>query len=161
MDTLRDGWPSAVAERAIGYVTRATLQGLQQGRSSDTCDTLAWLAQQILAAKEDVHRLAGEAADEFVRHLGQGGVAQAFTRELVSGLEFGCDQPMVAAARAMQILGISFCMVAGRDLRHCTCLIDLARQEGESRFEAILTAGLSDWSGLADFPPSGTPAFSK
>ena len=58
---------------------------------------------------------------------------------------------MVAVARGIQITGILLCVMDNRDLMKCRCFIDLAVAESKERVNQILVAGMSDWTGLAQF----------
>ena len=155
-DSLSGSWQEAVADRVTGYAGSAW-ERLRRSHRKRNCKALARLARSILEAKTRLHDLAGEAAGWGVKKMGAGGAAQAFARELASNIPLPTDAKMIAVARGVQIAGILLCVIDGRDLTKCECFTDLALAESKEQVQRILTAAMSDWTGLAQFTPS-TPA---
>lgn len=109
------------------------------------------MAREILNAKDQIHKLAGELIGEVVVAKG---TALAFTEELVSNIPLSpIDAKMTTVARGIQITGVLLCVIENRDLTKCECFIDLALAETKERVNQILVAAMSDWTCLARFIP--------
>jgi hypothetical protein len=63
------------------------------------------------------------------------------------------DAKLVATARGVQVTGVLLCLANGDDLTRCQCFIDLALTETKTRVKKVLVAAMTDWTGLAAFPP--------
>ena len=149
-DTLSEGWKDAVADRITGYA-QATWKRLSRSRRKHNCKELARMAREILNAKDQIHKLAGELIGEVVVAKG---TALAFTEELVSNIPLSpIDAKMTTVARGIQITGVLLCVIENRDLTKCECFIDLALAETKERVNQILVAAMSDWTCLARFIP--------
>jgi hypothetical protein len=58
------------------------------------------------------------------------------------------QQSAIAAARALQALGIALCRRAGRAPQRCPCFIDPATDETADVLALIIRAAVGDWTGL-------------
>ena len=153
-DSLSDSWQAAVADRITSYAQTAWERLSSRFRRKRSCKQLARMAREILNAKDQIHKVAGELAGGAI---GAKGAALAFTRELVSNIPLNpIDAKMVAVARGIQITGVLLCVITGRELTDCQCFIDLALAESKERVNQILVAGMSEWTGLAGFGPQAT-----
>jgi hypothetical protein len=150
-DSLSGGWQAAVAQRITDNAP-TTWKRLSRSRRRHNCNALAQMARSILDAKNEIHKLAGQLSGKAASRFGLKGAARAFTEELVSNIPLKpIDAKMVAVARGIQITGILLCVMDNRDLTKCRCFIDLAVAESKERVNQILIAGMSDWTGLAQF----------
>jgi hypothetical protein len=109
------------------------------------------MAREILHAKDQIHKLAGELAGDAASVVGVRGAALDFTQELVANIPLPIDAKMVAVARGVQVAGILLCIMDNRDLTKCECFIDLAMTETKEQVKRILMAAMSDWTVLARF----------
>jgi hypothetical protein len=150
-DSLADSWQAAVAERITDYA-QTTWKRLLRSRRKHNCKALARMARAILGAKDDIHKLAGQLSGQAASRFGVKGAARAFTEELVSNIPLKpIDAKMISVARGIQITGILLCLMDNRNLTECQCFIDLALAESKERVNQILIAGMSEWTGLAQF----------
>jgi hypothetical protein len=154
-DSLSGGWQETVADRATGYA-QATWERLPRSRRKRNCKKLAKMAREILNAKDQIHKLAGELAGDAASVLGIRGAPLDFTKELVVNLPLPIDAKMTAVARSIQVAGILLCVMDNRDLTKCECFIDLATAETKERVKRMLVAAMSDWTGLARFDRQAT-----
>jgi hypothetical protein len=155
-DVVYQGWPEAVADRAVGYVSQPTWERLLGGRRASRCRALARIAADLLATKQQVHAALGFVASRVARFLGGSNAAQAFTSELVSNIPLPfMDARIVAAARGAQVTGILLCVMEGRDLTRCECFRDLALELAKTQVRKLLVAAMGDWRRLGDFTPRG------
>jgi len=114
------------------------------------------MAREILNAKDQIHKLAGELAGDAASVVGVRGAALDFTRELAANIPLPIDAKMIAVARGIQVAGILLCVTDNRDLTKCECFIDLAKAETKERVKRVLEAAMSDWVGLARFGPQAS-----
>jgi hypothetical protein len=150
-DSLSDSWQEAVADRAADYA-QDTWERLSRSRRKRNCKKLARMASEILKAKDQIHKLAGELAGDAASVVGVRGPALDFTKELVANIPLPpVDAKMVAVARSVQIAGILLCVMDNRDLKKCECFIDLAMTETKEQVKRMLVAAMSDWTVLARF----------
>ena len=127
-DSLSDGWPEAVADRATDY-GQSAWKRLSRSRRKRNCKALAEIARSILAAKTQIHKAVGGLFGWVAGALGAGGgrSAQAFYQELMSNIPLPIDAKMIAVARGVQVAGNPLlCVMDGRDLSKCECFRDLA-----------------------------------
>jgi ribosomal protein L18E len=144
-DSLSGGWQAAVAERATDYAQNAWKR-LSRSRRKRNCKKLARMAREILTAKDQIHKLAGELAGDAASVVGVRGAALDFSKELVANIPLPTDAKMVAVARGVQIAGILLCVMNNRDLTKCECFIDLAMTETKEQVKRMLVAAMSDWA---------------
>jgi hypothetical protein len=156
-DSLSGGWQEAVADQATDYA-QDTWERLSRSRRKRNCKKLARMAREILKAKNQVHKLAGELVGEAASVVGVRGPALDFTKELVANIPLPIDAEMVAVARGVQVTGILLCVMDNRDLTKCECFIDLALTMTKEQVNRVLVAAMSDWTGLARFgrQPAGS-----
>jgi hypothetical protein len=114
------------------------------------------MAREILKAKDQIHKVAGELAGDAASVAGVRGVALDFTKELVANIPLPIDAKMIAAARGVQAAGILLCVMDNRDLTKCECFIDLAMTETKEQVKRMLVAAMSNWTGLARFSRQAT-----
>jgi len=85
---------------------------LTRSRRRRNCKKLAQMARTILKTKDQVHRLAAELAGQAASVAGVRGTALDFTRELVKSIPIvPVDAKLTAAARAIQMAGITLCLM--------------------------------------------------
>jgi hypothetical protein len=152
---VADGsWEQAVADRLTDRAGDAWKR-LTRSRRRRNCKKLAQMARTILKAKDQVHQLAAELAGQAASVAGVRGAALDFTRELVKRIPIvPVDAKLTAAARAIQMAGITLCLIEGRPLTKCDCFIDLALAETKERVSQILETRLANWAELARFGPA-------
>jgi hypothetical protein len=132
-------------------------QRMTRPRRKHNCKKLAQMARTILKAKDQLHQLAAELASQAASVAGVRGAALDFTRELVKRIPIvPVDAKLTAAARAIQMAGITLCLIEGRPLAKCDCFIDLALTETKERVSQILETRLSNWAELARFGSAPT-----
>jgi hypothetical protein len=151
-DSLTSSWEDAVADRATNYA-QSTWDRLSRSRRKRNCKKLAKMAREILEAKDQIHKLAGELVGGAASVGGVKGPALDFTRELVANIPLPIDAKMVAVARGIQVAGILLCVMDNRDLTKCECFVDLAKAEAKEWVSRLLVAAMSDWRNLARFAP--------
>jgi hypothetical protein len=151
---IADGsWEKTVADRLTDRAGDAW-QRLTRSRRRRNCKKLAQMARTILKAKDQVHQLAAELASQAASVAGVRGAALDFTRELVKRIPIvPIDAKLAATARAIQMAGITLCLIEGRPLTKCDCFIDLALTETKERVSQILETRLANWAELARFGP--------
>jgi hypothetical protein len=91
------------------------------------------MAREILKAKDQIHKLAGELAGGAASVVGVRGAALEFTKELAVNIALPIDAKMIAVARGVQVAGVLLCVMDNRDLTKCECFIDLAKAETKER----------------------------
>jgi hypothetical protein len=89
-DLLSEGWQSAVADRITGYAQTTWKRLSSRFRRKRNCQGLARIAREILDAKDQIHKLAGELVSEAVSAKG---AAHAFTKELVWNIPINPSMP--------------------------------------------------------------------
>lgn len=149
-DSLSDGWQEAVADRITDYAGSAW-ERLKRSNHRHNCKALARIARSILHAKTQLHYLVGHVTGWAAKKIGAGDAAQAFADELASKIPLPTDAKMIAVARGVQMAGILLCVMDNRDMTKCECFIDLALAETKEQLQRILTAAMTDWTGLARF----------
>jgi hypothetical protein len=154
-DVVADGsWEQVVADRLTDRAGDAWKR-LTRSRRRRNCKKLAQMARTILKAKDQVHQLAAELASQAASVAGVRGAALDFTRELVKRIPIvPVDAKLTAAARAIQMAGITLCLIEGRPLTKCDCFIDLALAETKERVSQILETRLANWAELARSGPA-------
>jgi hypothetical protein len=152
-DVVSEGWKEAAADRALGLVSDQAWTRLSRGRPKRRCKSLAEIAAQLLAAKQDLHNALGRMTFTGLGLFGIADAARTFAAELVSNLPLPVDAKIIAAARGLQITGIVLCLFDGRDLTRCQFFIDLALTETKSRVRKLLVAATGDWRALSAFGP--------
>lgn len=152
---MADGsWEQEVADRLADRAGDAW-QRLTRSRRRRNCKKLAQMARTILKAKDQVHQLAAELAGQAASVVGVRGAALDFTKELVKRIPIvPVDAKLTAAARAIQLAGITLCLMNERPLTRCDCFIDLALTETKERVSQILETRLANWAELARFGPA-------
>jgi hypothetical protein len=134
-------------------------QRLTRSRRKRNCKKLAQMARTILKAKDQVHQLAAELASQAASVAGVRGAALDFTRELVKRIPIvPVDAKLTAAARAIQMAGITLCLIEGHPLAKCDCFIDLALTQTKERVSQILQTRLANWAELARLGPAPAAA---
>lgn len=152
-DSLSATWQDAAADRISDYAG-TTWERLKRSRRRRNCKALARLAAAVLEEKQKIHQLVGHSFGWIAGLFGADDFTRAFASELAANIPLGpIDAKAVAVARGLQISGVVLCIMDNRDLTECECLIDLALTETKERMKQILIAGISDWTGLARFPP--------
>jgi hypothetical protein len=156
---VADGsWAQEVADRLTDRAGDAW-QRLTRSRRRHNCKKLAQMARTILKAKDQVHQLAGELTGQAASVAGVRGAALDFTRELVKRVPIvPVDAKLTAAARAIQMAGITLCLMNGRPLTRCDCFIDLTLTETKERVSQVLATRLVSWTELARFGPAPAAA---
>ena len=141
---VADGsWAQEVAERLTDRAGDAWQRLTRSRRRRHNCKMLAQMARTILKAKDQIHQLAGELTGQAASVAGVRGAALDFTRELVKRIPIvPVDAKLTAAARAIQMAGITLCLMNGRPLTRCDCFIDLALTETKERVSQILATRL-------------------
>jgi hypothetical protein len=154
-DVVADGsWEQVVADRLTNRAGDAWKRLTRSWRRRN-CKKLAQMARTILKAKDQVHQLAAELASQAASVAGVRGAALDFTRELVKRIPIvPVDAKLTAAARAIQMAGITLCLLEGRPLTKCDCFIDLALAETKERVSQILETRLANWAELARSGPA-------
>jgi hypothetical protein len=109
------------------------------------------MAREILHAKDQIHKLAGDLAGDAASVVGVRGAALNFTQELVANIPLPIDVKMIALARGVQVAGVLLCVMDNRDLTKCECFIDMAMTETKEQVKRMLLAAMSDWTNLARF----------
>ncbi len=111
---VADGsWAQEVADRLTDRAGDAW-QRLTRSRRRHNCKKLAQMARTILKTKDQVHQLAGELTGRAASVAGVRGAALDFTRELVKRIPIvPVDAKLTAAARAIQMAGITLCLMNG------------------------------------------------
>ena len=158
-DVMADGsWEQEVADRLADRAGDAW-QRLTRSRRRHNCKKLAQMARTVLKAKDQVHQLAAELAGQAASVVGVRGAALDFTKELVKRIPIvPIDAKLTAAARAIQLAGITLCLMNERPLTRCDCFIDLALTETKERVSQILETRLANWAELARFGPAPVSA---
>jgi len=153
-DVVADGsWEQEVADQLTDR-TGDAWQRMIRSRRRRNCKKLAQMARTILKAKDQVRQIAAELAGQAANVAGVRGAALDFTRELVKRIPIvPVDAKLTAAARAIQMAGITLCLIEGRPLAKCDCFIDLALTETKERASQILQTRLASWAELARLGP--------
>lgn len=150
-DSLSSGWREAVADRISDYAQN-TWKRLFRFRRRRNCKELAEMAREILNAKDQIHKLAGELAGDAASTVAIRGPALPFTKEVAANIPINpIDLKMTAVARGIQISGVLLCVTSGRDLTKCQCFVDMALMESKETVRRILVQGMSDWASLGRY----------
>lgn len=149
-DLISSGWQETVADQLVAYAPTTWVR-LRRSSRRRTCKALARLARDVLKTKTLIHKGVGKLTGWFVSKLGAGDATRAFAEELASNIPLPTDAKVVAVARGLQVAGILFCVMDGKNLERCDCFVELVRTETEERVKQILIAGMSNWVNLARF----------
>lgn len=141
-------WCTAVFD----HVPTAVLDGL----SVEDCAGLALTAARLLRkGRQPRHRRPG--ARGFLSDLlGGPSMEESIAAAIADGLPLPQQQSAIAAARALQALGIALCRRAGRPPVRCPCFVDPASNELANVLALLIRSAAGDWSGLViPFAPLG------
>lgn len=140
------GWADTVASHVTEAVSEQIRKRLFEEQMDQDCAAIAKLARSLLESKKQLHDLIGTTTSAAVRLMGADEFSQAVAHELAGRIPLPIDEPAVHVARALQMTGISMCVIKGTDLENCPCLIDLAITESQDRCKEILASALDDWA---------------
>ncbi|GAA4571464.1 hypothetical protein [Planotetraspora kaengkrachanensis] len=153
-DVTTDGWKAAVAQRSSDLLGSA-LWGEVRARHSG-CAPLAAAARRLLEAQDQAHALVADIlvgkspADRAGRRLGE------LLRNYATKIPIPGEQVFEISARALRIMGIYLCAVAG-ELNRCECLADLAHAVGKDKLEELISIGLDNWADKIPRPTVDQP----
>ena len=112
------------------------------------CRGFAAAAVRILRERHPP-RYRREGARGFLVELFGGPSAEdSIAAAIADQLPLDEQQSAIAAARALQALGIALCRRAGRAPQRCPCFIDPATDETADVLALIIRAAVGDWTGL-------------
>jgi hypothetical protein len=152
-DLLMEGWSETVAERAADYVSDQAWNRIFRSRGNQ-CKTLAQLARQALAVKDQLRDLLGSVVAWILSLIGVGAAAREFAGELATNIPvLPVDAKLIAVARGLQVTGIALCVIREENVTRCQCFVDLALAETKTQVRKILVTALGDWAQLAEFSP--------
>lgn len=139
---------NAVADQAAQYVGDKIWLQLTRDWRGRNCGGLARLARAALDGKDWLHGGIGNLAASFLELMDVPRIVRLFGKEVAKRIPLGVDQPLSAAARAMQVAGIVICVLNDRDLTRCECFIDVVVSEGKERLKQLMVAAVHDWKDL-------------
>jgi hypothetical protein len=142
-ETVTDSW----ARQILGRLDSVVAPGTSASLSLSDCAELARAADLILRGQRPRRRAAGWG---FVREIMGGPTGAESLAETVSTrLGLPPDDADIAAARALQSVGIALCQEAGQPLTRCPCFNGPAGTELEKVLFLVLRLAVGDWSALA------------
>jgi hypothetical protein len=152
VDIGMDGWQRAVSSRVADCLTDATFRRLFRGRRRrGDCKSLADLAKAILSGKKKLHEIIGGVSGWIAGQFGAEPIERTVTRELAKRIRIPVvDEKATVIARALQMIGILWCLSGNIPLDRCPSLIDLARAQTKERVKEILEAAMKDWRHPSD-----------
>jgi hypothetical protein len=137
---LDDKWCAAVLDH---------LDAVSQGDLSfRNCAGFAAAANRILRERQSPRYRRKGARGFLLEILGGPSDEDSLAAAIADELPLDEQQSAIAAARALQALGITLCRRAGRAPQKCPCFIDPATDESADVLALILRAAVGDWTGL-------------
>ncbi|GAA1293904.1 hypothetical protein Psi02_42400 [Planotetraspora silvatica] len=150
-----DGWKATVAQRSSDLLGSALWDEVRTARHSD-CAPLAAAARKLLEAQDQTHALVADIlvgkspADRVGRCLVE------LLRNYATKIPIPGEQIFEVSARALRIMGIYRCTVAG-ELNRCECLADLVQAVGKDKLKEVISIGLDDWADKIPRPAVDRP----
>lgn len=148
-DQLTEHWVQGFEEQASNLLAPAALRKATSAHACRRCDRLALAAQFALETNEIPQPPPCVA---MLLAVSTGMPCIGIEDLLIDGFEAAADEEVspVAAARALQLVGIQACRRRGRPTQDCYCARAVVRHEGERQLMRILDRGTSDWESLGD-----------
>jgi hypothetical protein len=114
-----------IAERARRHVRARTWIRVSWRWSTGNCDELASIARELLRVRGYLHQKVGDAVEGVLAQYDWPKVPKLLVRELAERLPLPVDEPLIALARTVQMIGIHLCVIM--DVDECPCARDLSR----------------------------------
>ncbi|MEU7880647.1 hypothetical protein [Microbispora bryophytorum] len=154
-DVTTDGWKTTVAQRSSDLLGSALWDEVRAARHSG-CAPLAAAARKLLEVQDQAHALVADIlvgkspADRAGRCLGE------LLRNYAKKIPIPGEEVLELSARALRIMGIYLCTVAG-ELNRCECLDDLAQAVGKDKLKEMISTGLDNWTDKIPRPTVDQP----
>lgn len=152
--TIKDGAIEATADKIADRVSRDTWNALRRRWGRFRCKWMERLAQQILAAKAQMHETAADVVMlKWWNPLHT--PERVFAHELIKNIPFpGVDEHFVATAYGIRLTGVCLCATQRIPLTKCACFQPLALEWTKEQVKSFLISRGDEWmrgskSGLA------------
>lgn len=141
----------AAASNAADYVGAKIWSELTRDWSGRNCRWLARLARRALNGMDWLHGWVARIVVFILELFGLPRIVCRFGRTLAKRIPLPGGHELKMVARGMQIAGIVICMLDGRDLRKCSCFVDVVLEEGKERLQRLMEKAAGDWRDLDIF----------
>lgn len=134
-------WQDEIIDRLASRLDQHLVpQQLRRQRSRDpVCDALAKAAKELLTAEDDCRRIIVEA----VARDGSA-VEWILAKEIVERVPMPLFEPAREIARALHLMGILLCALAGVNLMICPCAQALSEAYHREAVQRIVAASLRE-----------------
>lgn len=141
VDVLDPTWSAEVVQHVADL--------LDEPPSAAQCTDLARAAARILREQRSPRRGRAGIGGFFLELIGGPSPEEMLAAAIAETLPLGDSRSAIAAARALQSLGIAACRKAGRPPEQCPCFADPATSETADVLALIIRLAVGDWTGLA------------
>jgi hypothetical protein len=138
----------AAASNAADYVGAKIWSELTRDWSGRNCRWLARLARRALNGMDWLHGWVARIVVFLLELFGLPRIVCLFGRTLAKRIPLPGGHELKMVARGMQIAGIVICILDGRDLRKCSCFVDVVLEEGKERLQRLMEKAAGDWRDL-------------
>jgi len=135
---------AAWSRRVLAQLDAVVGEGASTGLSVRDCVALARTADRLLHGRRPRRRRSG-----FLGLLVRSTEHEELAATISEGLNLPPDQADIAAARALQAMGIALCQRASIPPTDCPCFDNPGGTELESVLLSFLRLAVGDWTGLA------------
>ncbi len=133
-------------EQVLGQLAAIGGEETAAGLSIRDCADLAAAADRILHSGQARRRVSG--LGFLVELFGGPSPEEALAATISGALDLPPGDSDIAAARALQAVGVALCRRAGKPLTQCPCFAGPAGSELESALFMVLRLAFGDWTGL-------------